>query len=116
MHGAEALHRLGGPAWDTWRKAIADALTFNQRGPETGCRRGSWDPSDPWCPEGGRVWMTSASLLALEQAADEPGRRPQMTAGVRSATWALDKATKSPDARTRMASIWALQAIRGVYR
>jgi hypothetical protein len=116
MHGAEALHRLGGSAWDGWKKAIPEALAVGQRGPASGCAAGSWDGVDPWSPEAGRIWTTAASVLALLHAAEDPARRPALPAGIRSATWALDKALKSSDPAVRRAAQRSLDAIRAAFR
>jgi hypothetical protein len=115
MHGAEALHRLGGPAWEGWKKALTAALVPNQLAGK-GCGKGSWYPNDPWCGDGGRIYMTAACVLALEPCADEPTRRPAMPAPLRSCVSALEKALKSKEASVRLASVRALEAIRGAYR
>ncbi len=31
-----------------------------------GCRRGSWDPTGRWSPQGGRVYSTALAVLTLE--------------------------------------------------
>jgi hypothetical protein len=64
-----ALFRLdgpGGPAWTAWRVPMKDALVGSQNGPDSGCRRGSWEPIDRWSPEGGRVYTTAINALTLE--------------------------------------------------
>lgn len=115
MHGAEALHRLGGAAWEGWKKALPAALVPNQVAGK-GCSKGSWNLNDPWCADGGRIWMTTACVLALEPCADEPAKRPAMSSALRSCASALEKAVKSKDAGVRLASVRALEAIRGAYR
>lgn len=51
-----------------WKKELDSAVLLNQRSGGTFCRyHGSWDPIDPWSPEGGRVYATAiicTSLLA----------------------------------------------------
>ena len=66
MAGTEALSFVGGDAWLQWKKALRDALLPNQCGPKTGARAGSWDPADPWGPDGGRIYSTAAAVLCLE--------------------------------------------------
>jgi hypothetical protein len=44
------------------QKAIID----HQRLEEGKDERGSWDPEDPWSPEGGRVYSTTLNCLCME--------------------------------------------------
>ena len=41
-------------------------LVDRQCGEDEGCRRGSWDPTGRWSPEGGRVYSTALAVLTLE--------------------------------------------------
>ncbi len=63
---AIAMARAGGEAHAAWRKALLTALLPHQRADGDVCGAlGSWDPIDPWSPDGGRVYSTSMALLAL---------------------------------------------------
>jgi len=115
VHGVEALHRLGGPKWEAWRRALPTALVPNQLGGK-GCARGSWNLNDPWCGDGGRIWMTSACLLALTPCLDDVAKRPTMPPGLRACADALAKAAKAKDVAVRIAASRALEAIHGAYR
>lgn len=66
LWGTLAMHRLGGDSWVTWRKAVLDAIGRNQR--LDGCARGSWDPLGAWGEDGGRIYATAMSALAMELA------------------------------------------------
>jgi|GEM_PF-1645287 len=63
---AIAMAQDGGEAGAAWRKALVTALLGHQRTDGETCGpMGSWDPIDPWGPDGGRVYSTSMALLAL---------------------------------------------------
>ncbi len=50
-----------------WQRALVEALADHQRTDGNACgARGSWDPIDPWGPDGGRVYATAISVLALQ--------------------------------------------------
>jgi hypothetical protein len=67
FHGSLAAHRAGDTAWHPWSAALRAAVLPNQRLDTDYCRyRGSWDPIDPWGPDGGRVYATAILALALE--------------------------------------------------
>jgi len=66
FQGTEAMARVGGRAWATWRGKLEEALLRSQQPPGSGARAGSWDPIDPWGEEGGRVYSTALMALALE--------------------------------------------------
>ncbi len=61
---SEALRNVGGAPRTTWSKALVAALTKGQR--VDGEFRGSWDPSDVWGHDGGRVYTTAMAVLALQ--------------------------------------------------
>jgi len=62
-----ALHQIGGTNWKYWNSALKTALTRNQHKTTTYCMyKGSWDPIDPWGPDGGRVYSTAICALCLE--------------------------------------------------
>lgn len=64
-HGTFAMRQIGGPAWETWRRAIRSAATQGQR--QDGDAAGSWDPHvDPWGHRGGRVFTTAMLTIALQ--------------------------------------------------
>ncbi len=63
---ALAMASVGGEPAAAWRKALLTALLEHQRTDGDLCGGlGSWDPIDPWSPDGGRVYSTSMALLAL---------------------------------------------------
>lgn len=64
-----ALFQYDGPSgqqWNTWNKAMKDALVKNQNQSSTGCKFGSWETVDRWSCEGGRVYGTAINALTLE--------------------------------------------------
>ncbi|MCK6481092.1 MAG: terpene cyclase/mutase family protein, partial [Planctomycetes bacterium] len=67
--GTLASFQVGGDAWTKWNGAVEAALLPHQRGEGDGCARGSFDPVDPWSPEGGRVYSTAVNALTLEVCA-----------------------------------------------
>ncbi len=64
--GTLANQKAGGDRWRRWSEGIRDSVASHQRGPDSGCARGSWDPADPWGPDGGRVYSTAINVLTLE--------------------------------------------------
>lgn len=64
--GTLATFQAGGDDWKRWSGALDTALRPHQRGADSGCARGSWDPVDPWGAEGGRVYSTAVNALSLE--------------------------------------------------
>jgi hypothetical protein len=75
--GALAMAQLGTAAGEAWRAALSKALVEHQRADGEPCGfQGSWDPIDPWGPDGGRVYMTAMAALALEA----PYRYPRAAA------------------------------------
>ena len=75
--GALAMAQVGGADAEAWRAALAKALVEHQRTEGQPCGvRGSWDPTDPWGSDGGRVYMTAMAALALEA----PYRYPRVAA------------------------------------
>lgn len=65
-YGSLAMFQVGGRHWDAWRKAMAPAILETQRRDAADCRYGSWDPVDPWGPEGGRVYSTALNTMDLQ--------------------------------------------------
>jgi len=60
-----ALKQVGGGVWESWRDQLREELLRNQR-PD-----GSFDPADPWGPDGGRVYSTALCALCLSMTAAE---------------------------------------------
>jgi hypothetical protein len=64
------MHNLIGPDWDTWNRAVRKSLISTQVNAPDECANGSWDPekpiSDTWGAQGGRLMVTSLSVLTLE--------------------------------------------------
>ena len=65
-NGTLAMFQAGGQPWKRWNDVVRDTLVDQQCDDEEGCRRGSWDPSDRWGPQGGRVYSTALAVLTLE--------------------------------------------------
>ena len=75
--GGLAMAQVGGATADAWRGALSKALVGSQHADGETCRlKGSWDPIDPWGPDGGRVYMTAMAAMALEA----PYRYPRVAA------------------------------------
>jgi hypothetical protein len=65
-YGAVAVSLREGPDARAFEAALVAALRQGQRTDGDRCGdRGSWDPVDPWGPDGGRVYATSMAVLAL---------------------------------------------------
>ena len=64
-YGSLAMFQVGGKHWEAWKKAMVPAIVDTQRRDPTDCRLGSWDPVDPWGPEGGRVYRPALNTMAL---------------------------------------------------
>lgn len=65
-YGTLAAFQVGGDAWQEWNRAMKPAIVDRQRREKDTCTFGSWDPEDPWAPEGGRVYSTAVMTLCLE--------------------------------------------------
>jgi hypothetical protein len=62
-----AMFQVGGDAWGKWLGALKTAVVDTQRKDGAYCDlKGSWDPKDPWGPDGGRVYATATLALCLE--------------------------------------------------
>ena len=59
-----AMFQAGGEAWQRWNDVVRDQIVRLQR--RDSCQRGSWDPSDKWGTQGGRIYSTALATLALE--------------------------------------------------
>jgi hypothetical protein len=65
--GTLAAQQLGGDLWAKWEPMLETAVADNQRTEGTYCGvKGSWDPVDPWGPDGGRVYSTAILCRCLE--------------------------------------------------
>jgi hypothetical protein len=66
-YGTLAMFQVGGEPWKKWDAAMKPAIIDSQRmdGDYCGCK-GSWDPIDPWGPDGGRVYSTATLAMCLE--------------------------------------------------
>jgi len=68
-YGTVALRLSGGKPWAAWKDALRAAVIDHQRKDGPFCfYRGSWDPSDPWGADGGRVYSTAIVAMALDEA------------------------------------------------
>jgi hypothetical protein len=65
-NGTLAMFQAGGPNWKQWNDVVRDTLIVQQCPADQECRRGSWDPTGRWGPEGGRVYSTALAVLTLE--------------------------------------------------
>jgi hypothetical protein len=62
-----AMFQVGGEPWNKWNKAMTTAIVETQHKDTDYCMlKGSWDPLDPWGPDGGRVYSTACLALCLE--------------------------------------------------
>ena len=62
-----AMFQVGGEPWKKWETAMKSGIVDRQRRDGDFCAyRGSWDPLDPWGPDGGRVYSTACMALCLE--------------------------------------------------
>jgi hypothetical protein len=68
-YATQLLHNMQNKDWERWNLRVREGLIGMQvKG--NGCDRGSWDPflpqPDRWASSGGRLFLTSLSLLTLE--------------------------------------------------
>jgi hypothetical protein len=62
-----AMFQIGGDHWKKWNDAMQTSIVANQRMDTEYCQfKGSWDPIDPWGPDGGRVYSTAILAMCLE--------------------------------------------------
>ena len=68
-YATQMLHNMHSKEWQRWNLRVRETLVGTQVGGK-GCDRGSWDPEDPpsdrFTIMGGRLYLTSLSLLTLE--------------------------------------------------
>jgi hypothetical protein len=67
-YATQVLYHFGGEAWEKWNPRMRDALIAGQdKGTDQPHQKGSWSPArDAHGGAGGRVMITSLSLLTLE--------------------------------------------------
>jgi hypothetical protein len=67
-YATQVMHHMQGTAWDEWNPKMRDSLINSQdNGLKKASQRGSWDPkADAHGGSGGRIMITSLSLLTLE--------------------------------------------------
>ncbi len=65
-YGTLAMFQMGGDHWKRWNEAMKTAIIGSQKMDKSNDQHGSWDPNDPWGPEGGRVYSTSVNVMCLE--------------------------------------------------
>jgi hypothetical protein len=67
-YASQVLVHTGGPKWQAWYAGLVDTLESPQRA--DGPLAGSWDPlgdtPDRWGEYGGRIYVTTLHILALE--------------------------------------------------
>lgn len=67
-YATQVIHNYSGPKWDLWNRKMRKVLIDSQV--REGCAAGSWDPAQPvadaYAREGGRLMVTSLSVLTLE--------------------------------------------------
>lgn len=59
-----AMKAANDPRQLEWGPLIRTRLMVTQQS-ELRCNRGSWDPMDPWAPQGGRIYTTAMAVLIL---------------------------------------------------
>ena len=52
-------------AWQKWSSSVARTLAGRQRNFRDECLEGSWDPTDKWGGDGGRIYATAINALTL---------------------------------------------------
>ncbi len=64
--GTRYLRELGGEGYVAFKSAVTRAMTDTQCvGAADDCKRGSWEPSERWSGEGGRVYVTAMNAYTL---------------------------------------------------
>ena len=68
-YATQLLHNMQNKDWERWNVKVRDGL-ISMQNTGAGCDRGSWDPFQPqpdrWARSGGRLFLTSLSILTLE--------------------------------------------------
>ena len=113
-YGTLAFHARQEKDWNEWYSRLEQALVPRQR-TDPASVAGSWDPAGPWGKDGGRVYSTAISALALatpyRMSAEFLTGKP--TPAYASAVKALAKLARSANAPVRArAEIWLRRAGR----
>ena len=62
-----AMFQVGGDSWKRWQDGMLASIVPHQRMDTDYCQyKGSWDPIDPWGPDGGRVYSTAVLAMCLQ--------------------------------------------------
>ena len=68
-YATQLLHNMHTKDWERWNARVREGL-ISMQSTSSACDHGSWDPNAPeldmWGVRGGRLYMTSLSLLTLE--------------------------------------------------
>ncbi len=68
-YATQLLHNMQNKDWEKWNVKVREGL-IGMQVTGSGCDRGSWDPFNPqpdrWARSGGRLFLTSLSILSLE--------------------------------------------------
>jgi hypothetical protein len=68
-YATQLLHNMRNKDWERWNPKVRESLIEMQVKDES-CAHGSWDPDRPvpdtWAGSGGRLYVTSLSILTLE--------------------------------------------------
>jgi hypothetical protein len=107
--GTLGLSHLGGPKWKKWFDAFWKAAANHQHPKGSGARTGSWNPLDPWGPDGGRVYSTALMTLALEALPVARGGSPPVDPRLAPAIAVLRAALRHEDEGVREAARQALR-------
>jgi hypothetical protein len=128
-YGSLAMFQVGGDHWKAWNQAMKTAIADHQRMEADRDERGSWDPVDPWSPEGGRIYATALNCLSMEvyyrygrvlltqvdSRRPAVGPPPVMSATLRGAVGALTDALKSDDPEVARSAETVLDQLRDAY-
>jgi hypothetical protein len=66
IDGPDSPRKGGGKYWNTWNKAMVDALLALQDHTERACTNGGWITPDRWSYAGGPIYTTALNVLTLE--------------------------------------------------
>lgn len=69
-HATVALHTRQGEDWKTWQRHLKPLLAEHPS--KKGCALGSWEPTDRWGCEGGRVYATALNAITMCYLLDKP--------------------------------------------
>ena len=63
-YATQVMYHMQGKYWKAWNEPLRDQLVKSQS--RSGAMAGTWNPSDQWEAQGGRVYATAMKLLVLE--------------------------------------------------